>query len=332
MVVYHHAIDRASRVELSVIVPVYQCADTLIDLHRRLAAVLSRLVASYEIVFVDDRARDGAWSILERLAENDACVVAIRLSRNVGQQLAITAGLEQCCGAYAIVMDCDLQDPPEAIPALYARAQEGFDIVFAKRKGAYQSKMRTLANRLYVSVLTFVSRSSFDGELGAFSIVSRRVIEAFLRFPDRERQYLLILLEVGFESTTVEYTREHRRSGRSSFNFVRLVAHALSGLLFATTRLLYLAIHAGSVLFGSGLLLACVLIARWIGGATAPGWAIVVDVLLLVGGIITICIGINGLYLGRILRSAHHRPLYFVQDRIDRRSIAQARTNSALQS
>jgi dolichol-phosphate mannosyltransferase len=332
MVVYPRAIDHATHVELSVIVPVYQCADTLGELHRRLAAVLSRLVPSYEIVFVDDRARDGAWPILAELAQNDPCVVAIRLSRNVGQQLAITAGLEQCCGAYAIVMDCDLQDPPESIPALYARAQEGFDIVFARRKGVHQPKTRALANRLYVSMLNFICRSSFDGELGAFSIVSRRAIEAFLRFHERDRQYLLILLEIGFESTTIEYTREYRRGGRSSFNFARLVAHGLSGLAFAAAKLLYLAIYAGGLLFGSGLLLACVLIARSIAEAAAPGWAIAVDVQLLVGGIVTFCIGINGLYLRRILGSAQHRPLYFVQDRLDRRSLAPTRTTSAMQS
>jgi len=332
MVAYPRAIDRTSHVELSVIVPVYRCADTLGELYRRLTAVLSRLVGSYEIIFVDDRARDGAWPVLAKLAESDPCVVAIRLSRNVGQQLAITAGLDQCCGAYAIVMDCDLQDPPESIPALYARAQEGFDIVFAKRKGVHQSKMRVVANRLYVSVLNLICRSNFDGELGAFSIVSRRAIEAFLRFQERDRQYLLILLEIGFESTTIEYTREHRRGGHSSFNFARLVAHGLSGLIFAAARLLHLAIYVGCVLFGAGLLLACVLIARSIIGAVAPSWAIVINVQLLIGGIVTFCIGINGLYLGRILGSAQHRPLYFIQDRLDRRSIAQTRANSAMQS
>jgi len=168
----------ARRVELSVVVPVYGCSGTLRPLHERLTEVLSGLTGQYEIVFVDDRAGDGAWPILQDLAARDRHVVVCRLSRNFGQQIATTAGLEHARGDYIVVMDCDLQDPPEAIPRLLAAARAGADIVFAKRKSAYQSGFRTLLGRLYFGLLSLISGLDIDPELGAFSIVSRRVASA----------------------------------------------------------------------------------------------------------------------------------------------------------
>jgi glycosyltransferase involved in cell wall biosynthesis len=277
-------------VDLSVVIPLYGCADTILPLHQRLTQVVKGLVGSYEIVFVDDRARDAAWAVLERLAASDPCVVAIRMSRNVGQHLAITAGLAECCGDRVVVMDCDLQDPPEIIPVLYARAQEGF-----------------------------------DGELGTFSIVSRRVIEAFLQFSERDRHYLMILHAIGFESSAIAYDRDIRRAGKSSYTLRKLIAHALSGMFFSTTRLLHWVIYAGIGLAGSGMLLAITLMLRWFAEGAMPGWTSLIVVQLFVGGVITLCVGVTGLYVGRILEEAQRRPLYFLQDRLDGRTLANAR-------
>src|SRR5258708_5275679 len=162
-------------VTVSVVVPVYGCSGTLPLLHERLSRVLPALAGDYEIVYVDDRARDGSWRILRELAERDEHVIACQLSRNFGQQIAIAAGLEQCNGDYVVVMDCDLQDPPEIIEKLLATALGGFDIVFAKRKSAYRSPIRGLAGRQYFRLLSFLSGSRFDEELGGFSILSRQV-------------------------------------------------------------------------------------------------------------------------------------------------------------
>jgi dolichol-phosphate mannosyltransferase len=314
--------EAAPHIELSVIVPVYGCAGTLLPLHERLSAVLPRLVSSYEIVFVDDRAEDGAWTVLQELAAHDPCVVALRMSRNVGQQLAITAGIEQCCGERAVVMDCDLQDPPEAIPRLYAQACEGFDIVFAKRKSDHQSAGRIYANRCYFALLGFVSGRKFDGELGTFSIISRRVMRAFLQFRERDRHYLMVLYAIGFEWSVIEYERDARLIGESSYNFRQLLTHALSGLFFTTTRLLHWVIYAGILLAGSGGLLALVLIIQWLIGGALPGWTSLIVVQLVVGGVTSLCVGVTGLYVGRIFEEVQRRPLYFVQDRLDGRGNA----------
>jgi len=227
---------RTGRVDLSVVVPVYGCAATLDELHHRLTATLNGLVDSYEIVLVDDRGPDDPWPALMHLAENDANVVALRLSRNVGQPLAIAAGLLHSCGDRAVVMDCDLQDPPEGIPTLYARAQHGADIVLAKRKGVHQSNARNLANRVYVAILNFLIGQRYDRELGSFSLVSRAAIERFLALPQRGGPYPLVLLRLGMPTALVDVERRPRALGRSSFGVMRLISYGLAGLVFAVAE------------------------------------------------------------------------------------------------
>ena len=315
-----HRNEPLSRVDLSVVVPVYACAGSLSELHRRLTAVLSKLVDHYEIVFVDDRARDDSWAMLQRMAAADSNVVACRLSRNFGQQLAITAGLAECCGEYAIVMDCDLQDPPEFIPDLLAEARRGFDIVLANRKSDYHSDLRGRANRLYFWLLGTVSGHKISGDPGSFSIISRRVIDAFLRFKERDRHYLMVLNWIGFDLSTVDFNRAPRAIGRSSYTLRMLIAHAFSGLFFSTTRLLHFVIYTGIVLAGSAALLALFFVVHWIANGATPGWTSLIVVQLLVGGIITMCVGVTGLYIGKIFEASQERPLYFIQDRIDKNS------------
>jgi glycosyltransferase involved in cell wall biosynthesis len=313
------------RVDLSIVIPVYGCAETLRELHARLTKVLAPLVDNYEVVFVDDRALDGAWPILRNIAAHDACVVAIRMSRNVGQQLAITAGLAECCGERAVVMDCDLQDPPEVIPLLYERAREGFDIVFAKRKGGHQPPARLLFNRAYFALLGFVAHQSFDGQVGALSIISRRVIEAFLQFPERQRHYVMILQTIGFDCSAIAYERDTRTAGASGYTLRKLISHALGGVFFSTTRLLNWVVYVGLALAGSSMILAVILGLRWLFAGALPGWTSLIVVELFVGGVIALSVGITGLYVGKIYEEAQHRPLFFVQDRLSSRTRADDR-------
>jgi dolichol-phosphate mannosyltransferase len=257
---------------------------------------------------------------LKKLAARDPCVVACRMSRNVGQHLAITAGLANCRGDRAVVMDCDLQDPPEKIVSLLAAAGDGADIVFAKRKSDHRSFGRRCANWLYFRFLEMVSGHRFDDELGAFSLISRRVIDAFLQFRERERHYLLILYDLGFETTTIEYERAPRSIGQSSYKFSKLIGHALSGMLFTTTRLLHGVIYAGIAMAGSGLVLALLIVLQWFLRGAAPGWTSLIVVELLIGGLVTLCLGVTGLYVGKIFEASRERPLYFIQDRLDANS------------
>ena len=226
--------QRSHRVDLSIVVPVYGCAATLDELHRRLNATLTDLVERFEIVFVDDCDPSNSWPKLMELAAADPNVVAVRTCRNVGQPLAIAVGLQHCCGDRAVVMDCDLQDPPEAVAALWARAHAGFDIVLAKRMGEHQPKGRDIANRLYIALLNFVIGQRYARELGSFTLASRPAIERFLSQPQRGGPYPLILLRLGLPSSIIEVERQPRPFGRSSFSMLGLVSYGLAGLVFAT--------------------------------------------------------------------------------------------------
>jgi glycosyltransferase involved in cell wall biosynthesis len=306
----------ARRPQLSVVIPVYQCSAALNELYQRLTATLTQLVDSHEIVFVDDRSTDDAWPVLVALAGRDCRVVACRLSRNFGQQLAITAGLRECSGEHVVVMDCDLQDPPEAIADLWAAAQQGFQIILAKRKAAYHSRYRRMANRMYFSLLGGLTGQHIDGELGSLSLLSRPVVDAFLLFQESDRHYLSILYWLGFDRHTIEYDRHARTIGKSSYNFAKLLAHALQGVFFHTTVFLRLVMYSGFLVSLLGVLLAMFIIFdRW-RGPLLPGWASIVVLQLLMSGLTISAIGTVGLYVARIFEQTKGRPLYVMQDRL----------------
>jgi glycosyltransferase involved in cell wall biosynthesis len=306
-------------IELSVVIPVYGCADCLEALYQRLTPVLQACTPSYEIILVDDRAPDGAWGVIRRLSEQDSRVRGLRLSRNFGQHAAITAGLAECAGERAVVMDCDLQDPPEAIPALYEQARAGRDIVLARRKRKKQSPFRQIAASLYFRALGAVSRHRFDGEYGAFSIISRPVIDAYLRFRDRDRHYLFILYWLGFDATAIDYEHAPRHSGKSSYSLRSLLSHALQGLVFQTTTLLRWIIYLGFLVSGAGAVLAGYLLYIYVARTPPPGWTSLAVLILVIGGFILISTGVTGLYIGKIFEQVKDRPLYVVDKRVNAR-------------
>jgi len=227
-----------------------------------------------------------------------------------------------------VVMDCDLQDPPEAIEKLVAAARQGFDVVFAKRKSPFRPAVRDFGSRLYFRLLSLLSGYPIDHELGAFSLISRRVVDAFVKFRERDRQYLMILYWLGFEATTIEYDRAARTIGRSGYGLGKLMALGLSGMVFMTTRLLHWVVYVGLALAAAGGVLALYFLVRWFVVGSVPGWTSLIVVQLLVGGLSILCIGITALYIGKIFEAGQQRPLFVLQDRIDGGELAaRARTD-----
>jgi len=306
-----------SEVELSVVVPTYACATCLHALHERLTATLAAMGVAYELVFVDDRAADGSWDVLAQLASGDERIRALRLSRNFGQHVAITAGLAHARGAWVVVMDCDLQDPPEEIARLYAKAREGHDIVFARRTERPGSAARKLAGGLYFRLLNRVAGTSIDRTYGTFSIISRKVADAYLQFRDRDRHYLFILYWLGFNQATIDVPAERRHSGRSAYGLRALLRHAFDGLMFQTTAVLRWIAYAGFALAACGALLACVFVALNLSGSSTPGWTSLVTLLLLFSGFVIASSGVVGLYVGKIFEQVKQRPLYVVDEALD---------------
>lgn len=302
-------------IELSVVVPVYGCAGCLQALHERLVSTLQSRVGSFEIVLVDDCARDGAWDVIHRLAQQDRRVRGIRLSRNFGQHAAITAGLAECTGERAVVMDCDLQDPPEMIPRLLEASLAGHDIVLARRKQKQHSILRRVAAWLYFRAVGALSGRRFDGEFGAFSLITRPVIDAYLRLRDRERHYLFILYWLGYDAAAIDYEHAPRHSGESSYSLRALLRHALAGLMFQTTTLLRWIIYFGFMVSAAGALLAAYLLYVSFVHTPPPGWTSLAVLILVVGGFIIMSTGVTGLYIGKIFEQVKERPLYIVDKR-----------------
>lgn len=309
-------LTEARAVELTVVVPVFRCAQTLPSLHERLSRSADEIAGQVEFVFIDDRSDDGAWDVLRAIARRDARVRAIRFSRNFGQHIAITAGLREAHGRFAVVMDCDLQHRPEEIPRLYATALGGYDIVLARRRGRQHPWPRRLATRAYFGLMNVFLGTRFEGEYDSFSIVGRKVIDSFLRVGDRSRHYLLVLHWLGYRTTSIDVQHQARRGSVSSYTLAALIEHAIDGVFFQTTALLRWIVYLGFVLAVAGIVGAIFLAVRSISGAPVPDWSGLAALILVTGGFIILSTGITGLYIGKIFDQARDRPLYVVDDRL----------------
>lgn len=307
----------SDRPELSVVIPVYGCKSCLVALHTRLTAVLSALGRSYEIVFVDDRSPDESWLVISELALRDVHVRGYLLSRNFGQHAAITAGLQKCRGDWAVVMDCDLQDPPEEIPKLFETARSGFDVVYGRRIEKKHSFFRRIAAHGFFRVVNFFNKSHLQGDYGSFSIVSRKVIDAFHLINDQDRHYLFILNWLGFRSSEVRYEHGERHSGVSSYSLRSLLKHAFNGIFFQTTILLRWIAYLGFWISILGVLLATYFMYQYLAHSVVPGWTSLAVLILLIGGFIIASTGITGLYIGKIFEQAKNRPLYVVAESVE---------------
>ncbi len=301
--------------EISVVIPVYNCAGCLRALHARLTASLLQITPDYEIVLVDDRSRDGAWEILAELARGDRHLKVVRLSRNFGQHAAITAGLTRARGAWTVVMDCDLQEPPEEIPLLYAKAHDGYDIVRAVREGRRHSAFRRMSATLYRRML---SEREGEIEFSTLSIISRKVVDAFLELRDRDREYQLVLDWLGFSQATISFAHAEREGDSpSAYGLRELLKVALDGMFFRTTVLLRWIVFLGfAVAALGGLLGVYAVYARYVEDSP-PGYTSIVVLLVLLSGFIIISLGVVGLYVGRIFDQVKGRPLFVVDEQID---------------
>jgi polyisoprenyl-phosphate glycosyltransferase len=303
-----------SDVEISVVIPVFKCAECLRHLQERLDSALAQIPGEHEIILVDDRSPDESWEILREIAAEDDSVRLIRLSRNFGQHAAITAGIEFARGRWIVVMDCDLQDPPEEIPRLYARAREGAEIVYARRTGRRDSWFRRLASRMYFRMLNASLGTDFDSDYGNFTIISRKVRDAFLRFRDKDRHYLMILRWLGFEHASIDVAHAQRHAGESAYTLGTLIRFAMDGLFFQSTTLLRWSTYVGFAASLCGVLLAGFFVVNYFLENTYPGWTSLAVLILLIGGLTITTVGVAGLYIGKIFTQVKDRPLYVIDD------------------
>lgn len=296
------------------VVPVYGCRECLRELYSRLCATLETLTPEFEIVMVDDGSPDDAWPVLRELTALDRRVVALRLSRNFGQHAAITAGLAASRGRWVAVMDCDLQDPPEEIPRLYAKALEGFDVVLSRREERIESLPRRVAASAYFRFHNMIARANLHTNYTNLSLISRKVVDSFLALRDHDRQYLLILHWLGFRRAELEVRQAGRHSGHSSYTFRQLVKVAVDGVFFQSTVLLRWIVYLGFLIAMAGTVLAGYALLSWITGHQLPSWTALPLFGLFLAAFIIISGGVTGLYVGKIFEQVKGRPLFVVDE------------------
>jgi dolichol-phosphate mannosyltransferase len=301
---------------LSVIVPVYNESAVLDAFYGRASRALAAIPdIDYELVFVDDGSHDTSFRQLTELAAADARVRVIKLSRNFGHQMAITAGLDYANGDCLAVIDADLQDPPEVIGEMVAEWRAGFDVVYGVRADrAGEGRMKLLTANVFYRVLNSITRISIPVDVGDFRLLSRRAADQLRTLREQDRFVRGLVSWIGFRQTGLPYHRERRHAGETKYPYRKMIKFALDGITSFSTVPLKLASwmgYAASLL--AFLYLASVFVQKWM-GYTVEGWATIMVALLFLGGTQLICLGIMGEYLGRIYSQSQARPLYIVDE------------------
>ena len=299
--------------DISVVIPVYGCRAALPELHRRLVDALEGMSKSFEIVLVDDCCPQNSWEEIVRICDEDRRVVGIHLSRNFGQIRAITCGLDTCRGDWVVVMDCALQDRPEAIPLLYAKAQEGYDAVFVRRVNRKDKGSTKFLSRSFYKVYEYFTDGAYDNTISNFSIASRQVIDAYCRLREHNRGYTTFIKWLGFRQTAIEVEGDERFEGESSYTMRKKLRMAFELITSQSTKPLKLATRAGFMIFGISLVfLIALLIYKLVVPGVAVGWTSLIGAMFLLSGLNIGIVGVVGLYVGNIFDETKNRPLYVV--------------------
>jgi glycosyltransferase involved in cell wall biosynthesis len=303
--------------EISIVIPAYNEAEVLPEFHARLDAVLAGLGVRHEVVYVNDGSTDSSLDQMLRLRAADPRVSVVNLSRNFGKEIALTAGLDHARATGAlIVIDADLQDPPELIPELVARWRAGFDVVYATRASrAGEGWLKRATAKMFYKVIRRASgRVVIPADTGDFRLMSRRAVDALLRLREQHRFMKGLFAWIGFPSTAVLYDRAHRHAGLTKWNFWRLWNLSIEGITSFTTAPLMLATYLG---FASAVLAAVmmvkVVLITLLEGDPVPGYPSLMAVVLFLGGVQLMTLGIIGEYIGRIFNETKGRPLYLVE-------------------
>jgi dolichol-phosphate mannosyltransferase len=303
----------------SVIVPLHNEEGNIPVLHERLSAVLQGL-GSHEILFVDDGSRDGSANAVLELQRHDETVRLVRLARNFGKEGALAAGMDNARGEAVIVMDADLQDPPEVLPDLVAQWESGFEVVYAVRRKRKESLWKRAGYHWFYRLMRIVADVEMPLDAGDFCLMDRRVVDVVRRLPEKNRFMRGLRSWAGFRQTGVEYERPVRHSGDAKFGFRMLVKTAVDGLLAFTSVPLRIAAYLGFLTAAAGVLFFGVAIYhRLFVAHTAAGWTSLVAVVLVLGGVQLIVTGVLGAYIARIYDETKRRPTYLVEGTYDRR-------------
>ena len=301
---------------ISVIIPVFNEEKNISSVYNRCVSVLDSIGESFELIFINDGSKDKTFQLVYQLSATDARVKYINLSRNFGHQIAVSAGLDACNGSYAVIIDADLQDPPELITSLYAKVKEGFDVVYAKRqlrKG--ETFFKSITAKFFYRLLKKITTINIPLDTGDFRIISRKVINVLKQMPEQQKFLRGQIAWVGFNQTAVEYQREERTAGTSGYTVKKMMRLAMDGITSFSNLPLRIATIAGFLVSGITFCIALyALYSRFISKDYVPGWTSIIISVLFIGGVQLITIGIIGEYISRISSNVRNRPLYVVSE------------------
>ncbi|MDR1559901.1 MAG: glycosyltransferase family 2 protein [Clostridiales bacterium] len=302
--------------EFSVIVPAYNEQEVIEESYKRLSAVMKELNEPYELIFIDDGSRDNTARILAGICEEDKNVKLLRFSRNFGHMPAITAGMDYARGSAVLVIDADLQDPPELFPKMIEKWREGYDVVYGKRserKG--ETAFKKLTAGMYYRFLRRMTDVDLPVDTGEFRLIDRKVCDVIKHIKEKNRYIRGLVSWVGFKQTAVEYVREKRFAGETKYPLGKMIKLAMNGITAFSYKPLKLATHLGLGISAlSFLYLLIVLYQRLFTNSTAEGWASMVAIVLFSQGIVLIVLGLMGEYIGRIFEEIKDRPIYIIDE------------------
>ena len=304
--------------EISVVIPLYNEESNIEALHEALSASLTSLNRGFEVLYVDDGSRDRSFEIVKRLNSGDGRVKGLSLSRNFGHQVALTAGMQNASGSMIITMDADLQHPPEVIPLLIDEHIKGFDIVNTRRiESGDTGYMKRTTSKCFYRLINRIADVSIPESSSDFRLMSRKALDAFLQFGERDRFTRGLVSWMGFRQTVVSYECAPRFAGKSKYSFRRMLHFAIDGITSFSAKPLRIASYMGILAFVIGIAYAIYAVVQHMTGKTVPGWTSLLVTILLLGGIQLLSLGIIGEYLARVFHESKSRPLYFIKDRID---------------
>lgn len=301
--------------QLSVVIPCYNEEDCLAELYQRVSAACAASTERYEIVLVNDGSKDRTWSMIQDFSARDPHVMGVNLTRNHGHQLALTAGLTMARGDRILVVDADLQDPPELLKDMMALMDQGFDVVYGQRRQrAGESLFKKSTASLFYRVLLRLSETPIPLDTGDFRLMSRRALDALLAMPEQHRFVRGMVSWIGFPQTALPYDREERFAGTTKYPLKKMVRFAIDAITGFSTKPLRFASQIGLILAALGALLVAYVVIAWLSGETVAGWTSLMAVVVVLGSVQMFVLGVIGEYLGRLYMQSKQRPLFLIQD------------------
>jgi glycosyltransferase involved in cell wall biosynthesis len=317
----------AAVIALSVAIPCYDEAAGLSELYRRTTSACRAAVnGDYEIVLVNDGSNDETWEAICSLADRDPHVAGINLSRNHGHQLALTAALEFTCGERVLILDADLQDPPELLPKMMHLMDEGADVVYGQRRSrAGETPMKRATASLFYWILDKLTEIPIPRDTGDFRLVSRRVLDVLQGMPERHRFIRGMISWIGFRQVPLVYDRAPRFAGHTKYPFRRMLTFAFDAITSFSVRPLRMGLYLGLMMCFAACLLIVLTLVWWLVFAPLPGWTSLMVMFLLIGGVQTLLLGLIGEYLSRLYLQSKNRPLFIVRDLVNVHAVHAAR-------